>query len=238
MPTSSDHVAKELIKKIRNGEFRVGQALPSERELSTIFATSRPTIRAALITLQARGYASHEVNHRPRAQHPSVASIMQAAGKGLGELLGQAETTAYVDQVRQFIEVGAVRAAARQASNVEVVQISAALEKCYECIGDDDSFSRADADFHRSIVSVLQNPIMLELHDMFVFEMVIARPRHGDQLEKNRLSYEEHRKIYEAIAASDSETAMHVMDEHLARAYRARLPRPARLEGHIEEGTQ
>lgn len=233
--TASERVAEALIEDICNGVIRESEPLPSERALCERFSTSRPTIRAAFMSMKANGYLSHETSRRPRACRPSLGSVFAAAGEGLSNLLGNAETSVYLDQVRQFIEVGAVRLAAQEASNLQVVQISAALERCFQSLENDEGFARADVDFHRAIVSVVRNPLILELHDRFVFNIVSKRIDDGNRIELNRLSYEEHRLIYKAISESDPERAMSVMDRHLARSYRANLPEPVRLGGD-EEG--
>lgn len=226
---TSELVADALISDVRGGLIAEGASFPAERELCVRFQTSRPTIRAALLTMQARGYANLATTKRPKACKPSIGTVFQTAGKGLSDVLGSTETSAYLDQVRQFIEVGAVRLAAQDASNLQVAQINSALKKCFHALGNDADFARADADFHRSIVSVVRNPIMLELHDRFVFDIVASRPADAHRYERNKTSYEEHRQIYEAISQCDPERAMTVMDRHLARSYRAKLPMPERL---------
>lgn len=227
--TSAERLADALMEEIRNGVIADDAPMPSERDLCQRFTVSRPTVRAALMQMQARGYLSQEANRRPRAHKPTIGRVFQAAGAGLSDVLGLVEATAYMDQLRQFIEVGAVRQAAQEASNLQLAQIHRALERCYAALSDDTRFARADADFHRAIVAVVQNPIILELHDRFVFDMVASRPTSPERVEMNRQSYEEHRQIYEAIAASDPQAAMDIMDRHLARAYRNRLAKPARL---------
>jgi GntR family transcriptional repressor for pyruvate dehydrogenase complex len=233
--SASEMVADALISDVRDGHILEGASFPSERELCERFQTSRPTIRAALLTMQARGYANLATTKRPKACKPSIGTVFQTAGKGLSDVLGGTETSAYLDQVRQFIEVGAVRLAAQDASNLQVAQINTALEKCFRALENDADFARADANFHRAIVSVVRNPIMLELHDRFVFDIVAGRPADANGYERNKTSYEEHRQIYEAISQCDPERAMTVMDRHLARSYRANLPIPARLQ-MSEEG--
>ncbi|WP_321828562.1 FCD domain-containing protein [Thalassovita sp.] len=227
--TRAERLAETLMEEIRAGVIADGAPLPSERDLCARFDVSRPLVRAALMQLQLRGYASQEATRRPRACKPTVGRVFSAAGAGLRDVLGTVEATAHMDQMRQFIEVGAVRQAAQEASNLQLAQIHRALERCYAALQDDARFARADADFHRAIVAVVQNPILLELHDRFVFDMVASRPTAPERVEMNRQSYEEHRQIYEAIAASNPEAAMDIMDRHLSRAYRSRLSKPARL---------
>lgn len=223
-----DRIASVLVAEIRDGTIAVGAPLPPERELCERFGVSRPTIRTSLQMLHARGFASLEATRRPRAQKPTLSSVFDTAGRELAEMLGGAETMAHLDQIRQFIEVGAVRQAAREASNLEVTQIHRALERCFAALDDDDAFARTDAEFHRTIVSVVRNPLILALHDRFVGRMLASRSTGAAREDRNRESYEEHRQIFEAIAAGDSERAMAVMESHLARAYRNRLPTPAR----------
>ena len=223
---TADTVAEALIDEIRNGSIEYGTALPPERQLCERFATSRPTIRAALVKMQARGFASLETSKRPRAMKPSISSIFQTTGENLQDLLGRTNSHAYLEQVRQFIEVGAVRSAAQDATNLQVAHIHAALEQGFAALKDDIAFGKADAAFHRAIVSVVQNPIILELHDRFVYRLVASRPTAENQLERNQVSDEEHRQIYEAIAENDPQRAMAVMDTHLARSFRAGLSKP------------
>ena len=235
---TADSVADVLIGEIRTGSIEDGTPLPPERQLCERFTTSRPTIRAALIKMQARGFASLEISKRPRARKPSISSIFEAASANFQDLLGSTNSSAYLDQVRQFIEVGAVRTAAQEATNLQIAQIHAALEQGFVALGDDIAFGKADAAFHRAIVSVVQNPIILELHDRFVYGLVASRPAIENQLSRNQVSYEEHRQIFEAISESDPIRAMAVMDAHLARSFRARLSKPGVIPLNQQQTSQ
>ncbi len=217
------------MEEIRAGRVADGAPLAPERVLCARFGVSRPTIRAALHLLDARGFAALEPARRPRARKPSLSRVFDKAGEALAGVLGGAETTAHLEQIRQFVEVGAVRQAAREASNLDLTQIHRALEACYAALGDDAAFAGADAHFHRAIVAVTRNPLILEWHDRFVATLLATRPV-APEAERNRESYEEHRQIFEAIAAGDGARAMAAMERHLARAYRSRLPAPPRAE--------
>ena len=47
-----ERIARTLATSIAAGEYKVGQRLPSERELATHFDVSRPTVREAIIALE------------------------------------------------------------------------------------------------------------------------------------------------------------------------------------------
>jgi DNA-binding FadR family transcriptional regulator len=228
-------IANALIADIKAGRIPVGEPLPSERDLCERFDSSRPTVREALVLMQQRGYANLGTTRRPRAEKPSIERILLNAAGHIRDLVGDAESGAYLEQIRQFIEVGAVRSVARSASAIKLAQIHGALDACYEAIGDLDRFKEADQAFHRAIVSVVENPVILTLHDLFVRTMLQQRGPSENQRQHDMMVYEEHRQIYEAIVTGDAEKAVAVMDAHLARSYRARVPPPKKL--NLEEGS-
>ena len=127
--------------------------------------------------------------------------------------------------MRQFIESGAARQAAMHADNIRITRIRSALDRNFEAIGTPD-FASSDIAFHRALVTVIDNPVILALHDMFVSGMLARRAPTDDPARYDRIAYEEHRAIYEAVLAGDVVTATDVMDRHLARSYRARLKAP------------
>ena len=175
--------------------------------------------------MQSLGYVTLQSTRRPRAAKPTISGVFDAAGESFRHLLGEAHLSSYLDQIRLYIEVGAVRTAAHNATNLHLTAIHAALEQCSGSINDDSAFAKADAAFHRSIVAVTANPILLELHDRFVYELVASREANVHPIPSNEKSYDEHCQIYEAIVEGDTELAMSIMDQHLSRSFRSRLPR-------------
>jgi DNA-binding FadR family transcriptional regulator len=168
-------IADALIADIKAGRIAVDEALPSERDLCERFESSRPTVREALVMMQQRGYANLNATRRPRAEKPSFEKIFLSTAGHIRDLVGDAESGAYLEQIRQFIEVGAVRSVARSASAIRLAQIHSALDACYDAIDDFERFKETDLAFHRAIVSVVENPIILTLHDLFVRIMLQRR---------------------------------------------------------------
>ncbi len=232
-----DLIAETLIGEIRSGTIELDEPLPTERELCERFAASRPTVREALAQMQLRGYVTAAAGRRPRASRPSLSNILRGAGDQIRDILGDAESGAHLEQMRLFIETGAVREAAARATHLQLAKLQAALERNFEAIGT-SAFAPTDIAFHRVLVSISGNPVILTLHDMFVRSMIAQRPPTDDPERYDRIAYDEHRLIYEAIRDNDVAAATDVMERHLARSYRARLaaPRlaaqPARLHEH------
>ena len=215
-------LAESLIAKIRDGRIGEGDPLPTERELADRYDASRPTVREALAEMQHRGYLIAGGGRRPRAQRPSIETIVAGAAGHIREILGDAETGAHLEQMRQFIEMGAVREAALKADSVQLSRIATALEANGRSIGAPE-FVATDIEFHRALVSVVGNPIILRLHDMFVSSLLATRAPRADPAQHDATSHKEHRAIYEAVIAGDPTGATELMDRHLSRSYRARL---------------
>jgi GntR family transcriptional regulator, sialic acid-inducible nan operon repressor len=222
-PRTATNVVEALIADLKSGAISAGETFPSERALCERFDVSRPTVREALLMLQERGFASLSATRRPRADYPSFAKIMASAASRMRDLLDDREGTAYMEQVRQFIEVGAVRTVVERATPVQITRIHAALEACNVTRDDPVAFKEADIGFHRALVTVVDNPVLLALHDTFARALFDRRPAERDPVKHNALVYDEHRAIFEAIVAHDADRAAAILDAHLDRAYRANL---------------
>lgn len=219
---SSDVIASVLVDEIKAGVLAVGVPLPTERELCDRFGASRPTVREALAQLHMRGYATAQAGHRPRAAKPSIEDILRGAGDLILDILGDAEAGAHLEQMRQFIEMGAAREAAVRADAVALSKLQQSLDLNGRAIGTPD-FAATDIAFHRALVSVVGNPVMLSLHDIFVSGLIAQRPVREDAERHDRIAHDEHRAIYAAVLDGDAAIAVDVMEKHLARAYRNRL---------------
>ncbi len=231
-----DLIADTLIAEIRSGTFKPDAPLPTERDLCERFSASRPTVREALAQMQMRGYITAGAGKRPRASLPSITTVLKGTGDLIREIFGDAESGAHLEQMRQFIETGAAREAAMRADNIQLAKLQAALAANLEAVGTAD-FAPTDIAFHRALVAVVGNPVILTLHDMFVSTMIAHRPPTDDAMRYDGIAYDEHREIYQAVLDRDVVTATDVMDRHLTRSYRARLKAPRAITEHREATT-
>ncbi len=226
---SSAAIAGILIAEIKAGVLPVDAPLPTERQLCDRFASSRPTVREALGQMQMQGYVVAQAGHRPIAAKPSLDGILRGAGDLIRDLLGDAEAGAHLEQMRQFIEMGAAREAATRADSVQLAKLQEALARNGAAIGTPE-FAATDIAFHRALVSVVGNPLLLMLHDMFVSRLIAQRPPTNDPAGHDRRSHDEHRAIHNAILDGDVAQATEVMASHLARSFRNRLKAAAQSD--------
>lgn len=219
---ASDLIADALIADIRAGVFAQDSPLPTERALCARFDTSRPTVREALAQMQMRGFLNAGAGRRPRVARPDLTAILASAGDRLRDILDDTEIGVHLEQMRQFIETGAAREAARRGDNAQIAKLQDALRRNADAIGTPD-FPATDIAFHRAMVSVVGNPVILTLHDMFVSRFLARRVAGTDRFAQDQQAHEEHRAIYLAILDGDQLAAADVMERHLARSCRARL---------------
>ena len=67
----ADEVAEHIERAITTGEFKEGEAMPSEKELSDRFGVGRPAVRQALFILQQQGLVEITSGTRARVTAPS-----------------------------------------------------------------------------------------------------------------------------------------------------------------------
>ena len=211
-----DEMATELGNSIRAGELKSGDRLPSERELGEQFGVSRAVVREALSMLKSeelitvkRGIGAFvtERNQRNSFRMPSV-DVEEIDALGL------------VMELLITIEVAATKLAAFRRTPEDLKRIRRSLigmeyEIAHDRLGDVEDFA-----FHESIVAATHNPHFqaLSAHLEQGARRVIQQTRkntkkhHADLIEQVQ---QEHKAIYEAIAAGDGQAAAHAAETHL-----------------------
>ena len=233
MPRSQSQSAPQEIVTVLEAEIRAGTIqqdtpVPTERELCQRFGASRPTVREALIHLQTRGFIHSGNGKRPVVARPSVQQIIQEVNERLCSVLGDTQTSAYLEQMRQFIETGAAREASRHATSVQIAPIKMALDSCGKTIGK-PAFVDADIAFHKQLVAILDNPVISAVHGMFTAQVIKLRPSADNRQLADQKTFDEHTTIFRAILDGDAEVATQLLDQHLIRSFRQRLA------GHVSD---
>lgn len=208
-------IADQLIRLIDSGEYRVGQRMPAERDLSEQLGVSRATVREALIALEIEGF----VDVRGGS---GVFVISRKASRVLAPGRGPEPGPFDLLRARWFIEAEAAAMAAELAAPEHLQRLKHALQRmlafpthCRESIA-------ADRDFHLTIAEASGNSALL---------MVIAQlweQRTGSlytQLESHfygesiwRQAMDEHSELLRAIAGRDPSAARAAMRAHLKNA--------------------
>jgi GntR family transcriptional repressor for pyruvate dehydrogenase complex len=192
--------------KLINGELKPGDKLPSESQLTEQMGVGRTALREAIKMLSAlgvievkQGDGSYIVKGASlAAMNPLVFAILLEAGMNL-ELL----------ELRTLLEVGYCQLASEKASPEDIQLIIEAgklfEEKATSKIRDSDDLTRADLEFHFSIMNATHNPLVVRISRV-VEELFFGSIRTTiSRIEGRQWGVDGHRNIISAIQAKDAD---------------------------------
>ncbi|MGI4764963.1 MAG: FadR/GntR family transcriptional regulator [Janthinobacterium lividum] len=207
----------QILERIMSGALQEGDKLPSESEICRSSQVSRPTVREALMRLNADGLITTRqgsgtfVRQRPPDNLTHLARVSDVAG-----LLRCYE-------VRIGLEGQAATLAAQRRTSAELDGIRRALAALQMAFDGGSVPARTDFAFHLAVAAASGNPLFVEiletLNDTVQRAMTLALglTRAGSK-ERARRVYDEHEAIADAIARGDAEAAGLTMRYHLHRA--------------------
>ena len=221
----SQEVAAHIKELIRNEKLKPGDKLPNELELCGLFSVSRPTIREAAKTLVSQG----------------ILEIRRGRGTYVSQMPGIAEDPLGLDfimspnlrlsliQARLVIEPGVASLAAQLADDQDIVKILASVHDMEEIVNQHKVGIDIELNFHRSIAEATKNPVIIRLVPIIMDSIVKTYADTPRTSEDHRHALEEHRTIYEAIAARDPEKSYAAMQHHLNSSYMRTIARRSAL---------
>lgn len=212
-------VVNRLLQRIRAGEWKPGDQLPSERDLMDAYGVGRPAIREALQDLARSGIVEITHGERARIMVPTADLLIEQVAGGAQHLLRmEPAMLEHLKDARVFLEAGLCKMAAQKASDEDKARLLARWQDHHAALEEMDQFLYRDMLFHREIAIISGNPIFPAIVEALFnwageyYQNIVRAP--GSE----QLTLEEHRRIYEAIAAGDGEAAALAMRNHLLRA--------------------
>jgi GntR family transcriptional repressor for pyruvate dehydrogenase complex len=211
----ADEVIDEIKRMIQSGELKEGDRLPNQIEFAAQLGVSRTSLREAFNTLCVLGVLE---------QHQGFGTIVKSRFSALyadhlsAPFITDEKATMELLEARQFIEIGAARLAAKNASLKQIEEMGALIEDMARANarGDIQKLSEQDIDFHFLIAQATQNRVMIHLlatirglMEKFMHEAFLV-------LHDQKRYLKAHRDIYEAIAERNPRTASGLMKKHIA----------------------
>lgn len=200
-------LARKLMAELATGKFKVGDRLPAERELTTQYNVSRPTVREAVIALEVQGFVEVKVG----------------SGAYVRRLPGRDDTPGFnisafeLTEARLLFEGEAAALAATQISEDELAELAGLID---EMDRNPEGAVKADRAFHLTIARASRNNAVAEAVER-LWELRQLSPESALLHEKARNAniipvVEEHTAVLEALRAHDSNAARAAMRTHLA----------------------
>ena len=158
----ADVIAAQIRGEIRSGSLRVGDRLPTERELIEQLGVSRATVREALMLLEADGFIQVRSGRHggayvttPRIER--LATILDVI------LAVENTTTEQLLEARALMEPLAVRLASQRATAEDLERIEASITRAEEHPNDPEIVAEEAARFHILVAESTHNGVISAL---------------------------------------------------------------------------
>jgi DNA-binding GntR family transcriptional regulator len=194
--SARDLIRSALLKRISEGVYLPGERL-KEMVLAHEFEVSQAPVREAFRELETLGLLTSQHYRGTRVRGISSQEIRDAY-----QLRGHLEEIA-----AQLIPLAKLNDAIACAETLQAAMRSAALR------GDPDAFARANVQFHRSIVSLASNQVLLKVWDSLEIGMLSRLNLQKNEMKLRSLA-EIHQPIVDSLKRQDLKHTGALLREH------------------------
>jgi DNA-binding FadR family transcriptional regulator len=217
-PKLADRLAKRLIDAIQQGLLPAESRLPTEQALGEQYGVSRTVVREAISMLKREGLvASHQGRGTYVTAAPSVALRLPSPQ-------GNPASVREILEIRSALEVKAATLAAVRRTDTHLRAMRNALEELDDAVRRGENGVREDLAFHRSVVLATGNDHFVAtldfLHQLLFHAIGVTRSNEARFPEYMQQVDDEHRALFDAVAAGDAEAAQRAAKLHLDNAER------------------
>lgn len=212
----TEQVLQYCKDNINSGNWKVGEKIPSENQLTEILGVSRASVRTALQHLIGLGVLESQHGKGTFLLENQVDEKTESEYKVTSD---DCRDILKVLEFRRIVESEACRIATRKATPklLEKLQNSLDMMASNTDAKDLDAFVTADMEFHEAICAATENPI-LEKSVSKVFEETRKNHSQLRSLFGHRDGIYYHTLILSAIRSGDADSAHHLMYAHLQNA--------------------
>ncbi|MGW4480648.1 FadR/GntR family transcriptional regulator [Rhodococcus triatomae] len=189
-----------LRERIENGDWAVGERIPTEPDLMTELGVGRNTVREAIKTLTSTGIL--EIRRG--------SGTFVRARTDIGGLLGRAVDPTellHVFEVRRALELEAIALACDRRTTDDLARMRAGLDGRDAAGPDEMAFADHDLEFHLAIVAAAHNPVLTDLIGALL-EPMRATYAFTEGVHSHDLAAEQHRAALDAVEARDPTAAI------------------------------
>jgi GntR family transcriptional repressor for pyruvate dehydrogenase complex len=214
----AEQVAKKLLELIRMKSLKPGDMLPTERDLAATMQVSRPSVREALRGLQILGVL------KIRQGYGIYVSALDAT-----ELLAplqflltlNAENINALYEIRELIDVGIARKAAKRITDADILRLKQMLLVQRDLVFDPLSFRASDLKFHTIIMEATENSFIVRTSNALYLLGFEYRRIASETPGVLQQSLTDHELIVDALERHDADAAASAVEQHLLNVHRS-----------------
>ncbi len=215
-PVTSSKLYIQIYNQIRdailNGDYSVGDKLPSEKELCQLFNVSRVPVREALSALELSGLVESVHGAGVYVKQLNVVSNDWIHAIDPQEII----------RTRQILEPEIARDAALNISELERRRLQETLDRFHREAEQEVYAAETDEEFHRCLARASGNQLFQVLTDMIwkameqkMWSLIREQTIRSEFYRQG--NYDEHVQIGQAVLDGDAEAAYSKMKLHMER---------------------
>lgn len=208
----SEQVVHQIGLSIIRNDFKPGDALSSEPELSLQFNVSRPVMREALKILSAKGLIESRPKTGTRVRPRVKWNILDP--EVIGWLYEVGPDRSFLDslcEVRLMFEPMIARLAAVRATGDEIKTIEECYRRMEEGVNSPEVYVPADLEFHTAICAAAHNEMLQKITATLATSLQVSRVVTSRLPGANLAAMPLHRSVAEAIRRGNEQAAEEAM---------------------------
>lgn len=210
----TQQVIEYLKTNIKNGNWNVGEKIPSENKLTEMLGVSRASVRVAIQQFIAIGIL--DSIHGKGTFLKS--NDLSAFGNGLNKINRyDSFDLSKVLEFRIIVETESCLLAAQNATKENIENLNIYLNKMKESVGKSEEFVKYDMMFHEEISRATANPLLEKCLKEF-FQQKVKNHKQLNEIFGYQDGIFYHTVILKAIEAGNGTNAKKLMHDHLQKA--------------------
>jgi GntR family transcriptional repressor for pyruvate dehydrogenase complex len=210
----SELVLKRIQQLILNKEFKPGDLLPSEKEISERFGVGKSSVREAIKMLHVLGVVESKQGIGTRIRETLGSDVMTSL---LLNLTLQQSTSQQLLEFREMFEVAYTEMAMEKATEADKQKLLENIEIIEDKFKEGKLSVDDDIEFHKVILEMTRNPFVIKIGHT-VFELL--RPSMHSQYYSTEKAVSDHKSIVEAFYKGDWEYAKKTILNTLDTSYK------------------
>jgi len=219
-PIRPKKISEEIVEQIKDliakGDLRPGDRVPSEREMASLLGVSRPSVREAIMVLEAMGLLESRQGGGTFVRSLTEVSISDPL---LNMVESDPSLLLSLVEIRMGLETWSSYLAAKRITDPEIQELADLLQQMERDAASGGWNADVDARFHYKITSATHNTLQLHLldtiHGLYHATIQIALMEFYQRKGYIEILLDQHRSIFNAISSRDPDGARQAMMIHL-----------------------
>jgi len=219
--SKSKYVESELEKMVRSDQYKEGDKLPSQNDLSTHFQVGTRIIREALKHLEAKGFVSMKQGKGVFVKKQKLDFYLKSITSSISyELPQNRKTLIDLTRTREVLEIQAIHAFIENPDYEILHKLTFLVEEMEKSKEKNlaENYWNLDLEFHRIVVSFMRNDVInymyKHLADLLLYSITNTEKLYDYS------GFSEHQSIIRFLDSGDLEGAVQTIKKHFKRTIR------------------